>query len=154
MIITPGGWHMRNYDGPTPAARQEAINSPELAKVEELFKSSIEGATKVDDYADSATAYQQLGQLYYYQGRLEESKTALLKSLDIFSGLATLNKTYNIAQSDSHYFLSLTLIDMKDFAGAEKELNTSTAIDKATGNKANLAYGQAAKARLEARRKK
>jgi tetratricopeptide (TPR) repeat protein len=138
---------------PTPAARREAKNSPELARVEELFKSSIEGANKVNDYADAATAYQNLGHLYYHQGRLEESKTVLLKSLDIFSGLASLNKTYKIAQSNSHYFLGLTLIDMKDYSGAEKELNTSAAIDKATGNQANIIYGQKAMAHLEERRK-
>jgi len=137
---------------PTLFARLEAKNSPELAKVEELFKSSIEGAEKVEDYADAATAHQQLGQLYFYQDRLEESKTELLKSLEIFSGLATLNKTYKVAQSDSHYFLGLTLIDMGDYSGAEKELNTSAAIDKAIGNQSNLMLGMSAMTLLEKRR--
>jgi tetratricopeptide (TPR) repeat protein len=146
-LLVPSG-------GPTPTARQEAKNSPELEKIEELFKKSIEGADKVNDYSDVATAYQQLGQLYYYQGRLEESKSALLKSLDIFSGLASLDKSHKDAQSDTHYFLGLTLIDMKDFNGAEKELKTSTAIDMATGNKYNVEYyGKLAMARLDERRK-
>jgi len=138
---------------PTLLARMEAKSSPELAKVEELFKSAIEGADKIEDYADAATAYQQLGQLYFYQGRLDESKTALQKSLEIFTGLAALNKTYKTTQSDSHHFLGLTLIDMKDFAGAERELNASAAIDKATGNQSNIMYSLQAQALLEKRRK-
>jgi tetratricopeptide (TPR) repeat protein len=142
-----------NFGGPTEAARTRAMDSDELAGVEASFISALEGAENVKDYTDAAVALQQLGQLYYYQGRLEDSKTALLKSLEVLSGLVSMSKDHKTVLSDSHYFLGLTYIDLNMFAEAEKELKTSAAIDEANGNKYNLEYGQAAMARLEARKK-
>ena len=139
-------------NGPSFVSRKKAKESIELENAEKLFLESIQGAEEEKDYFDMAIAYQQLGQMYYYQGRLAEAIHSLKKSLDVILGLISLHKDYKTVLSDIHYFMGLAYIDLSDFENAEKEIYESNEINKINNNKYNLQYDELAIKRLRERR--
>lgn len=141
--------HGIQFESITPEQRRQAVASPELSKVENLYREALEITESAHSTKNVAIVHNQLGLLHFMRGDLDSSLASFTESLSLIENQPQLDTADLDIVSTCQTFLALIALENGDRSKARQHILKAKEIDETLNNPVSLQIDQRVLARCE-----